>query len=451
MIKDKQDIKVLFYTCTPRAFRTTLIGHLYEVAQNFSVVLLSEKLDEETEKIIHDKNLFPKLEKIIQVDAVNKSKLALFSKKNRDYYKLAERIFEQEKPDILITSSDMHSLFEIYLNRLGKRYGSVNIAVQATLQMASAERIAKWFDLADAFLRFSFPLPLRVRIFLAKCRRYFGHFLCYWIFPLTIGEKPFFGKSSYILKTGNSGMRDGDYQFVFSRRDYDIWVRDGVAQSKIFILPHPLETKTREFFEKAYFLKNRKDQDGQKFITLILPDTEIGYREKDNSLISKKQRMEEWVDICVAVSKVFTGYYILLKPHPNTGLFMKDLEELLSKKNNKNIKIVNSKDPADKYVEISEVVIGIPVSTSTVLFTAHLQCPEKRIISIDFEEELLGDCYKNFQGIDYVSNMQKFVELLCQIKENNSKNYSVRLPKIEKENEISTFIKKIQLLKNING
>ncbi|MBI2038653.1 MAG: DegT/DnrJ/EryC1/StrS family aminotransferase, partial [Candidatus Nealsonbacteria bacterium] len=58
---------ILFYTSIPRSFRTTLIGHLYKLASEYPVVLLSEDLDEFTEEIVKNKKLFPKLEAIIPV------------------------------------------------------------------------------------------------------------------------------------------------------------------------------------------------------------------------------------------------------------------------------------------------------------------------------------------------------------------------------------------------
>jgi len=412
----KKDIKILFFSCTARAFRTTLVGHLYEITKNFPVVLLSEKLDEETEKIIQDKNKFPKLEKIVQVDVINSSKLELFSRRNRNFYKLAKQIFEQEKPDIVITSSDTHSLFEIYLNRLGKRYGAINVVLEATCQVTDIKKLAKWFDLSNAYLRFPSFLPMNLKILLVGFRKFFGHFLYYWIFPLTIGEKPFWGKASHILRIGNSGMRDSDYQLVFSKRDYNIHLKDGVFAKKLYILPHPLETNTRDFL-KNNFINKTDNYVNKKFILLVLPDIEIGFKDNGYSLIPKNQRIDEWVDICDLVAKTFPEHDILLKPHPNTDPFIKDLEDSLLKLNNERIKIVDGQNPVDKYIETSDMIIGLPVSISTTLFTAHIQCPDKRIISINFDEELLGNHYKDFEGIEYIDDKKKFIQRLHEIKE----------------------------------
>ena len=52
--------KVVFYSGTPRGFRSFLIGDLYEISQTYPVILLSEKLDSQIEGILKNKTLFPK-------------------------------------------------------------------------------------------------------------------------------------------------------------------------------------------------------------------------------------------------------------------------------------------------------------------------------------------------------------------------------------------------------
>ena len=88
--KIKTNHKVLFYTGISRAFRTTSIAHLYEISQVFPVVLLSEKLDQETVEILKNKTLFPKIEEIVPVNLFKMEK-NLFSE-NIHVYKLAKRI-----------------------------------------------------------------------------------------------------------------------------------------------------------------------------------------------------------------------------------------------------------------------------------------------------------------------------------------------------------------------
>ena len=230
-----------------------------------------------------------------------------------------------------------------------------------------------------------------------------------------VGEKPFFGKSSYILRKGSSGMRDADYYIVFSKRDYNIYAAGGIPAEKLRIISHPL-SRNRKFFEKIYF-KNYKKNKAKKIITVITPtDIEFGFRRNDFSLIPQKVREENWIETIKLIDKTLFGWKIFIKPHPDTkniGEIIK-LFESVSKK----VKVVSPLEPADKYVEMGDIIIGLPLSVSTVLFTATLQCPEKPIISLDFHQEVLGDFYKNFEGIEYINTEKKLTDTLEKIRDN---------------------------------
>jgi len=412
----KREIKrVIFYTNSPRAFRTTLIGNLYETCQAYPTVLLSEKLDSETEIILQNKELFPKLENIVAVRQFTGEKKNLFSK-NRCLFKLAKNIIQEHKPDIVISSSDTHSLFELYLTRFAKKAKALNISIQDTLVATESTQIARYIDLINVHLRFPNFLPLFIRLFLVKCRKYFGHFLYYWILPLIVGEMPFFGKSSYILRKGNSGMRDADYQIALSKRDYDILLKDGVPAEKLKILSHPLSRETKEFFEKVYFNQFKNQVKEKKVITLLLPEVELVFKRKDWSLISRKEIEKKWMETISLIKEILPDWDILIKPHPD----FKNLPEIKKKLESisKNIKVTNPGEPVDKYIELADVVVGLPLSSSTALFTASLQCPEKPIISLDFHQEILGDVYKSFEGVEYVDNKKRFLDILKMVREN---------------------------------
>ena len=70
--------KVLIYSSVPRLFRTSYIGHLFDISQKYPTILLTEKLDTDSEKAIRNKNLFPRLEEIIPVDQYTGKKRSLF-------------------------------------------------------------------------------------------------------------------------------------------------------------------------------------------------------------------------------------------------------------------------------------------------------------------------------------------------------------------------------------
>lgn len=442
-MKKSEIRRILFYTQTPRAFHTTLIGHLYEISQVYPVMLLSEKLDSVTEKALKNKELFPKLEKIIPVEQFTGKPRNLFSK-NIYFYKLAKNVIEQYKPDTVITG-DIYP-FELYLSRFAKRINALKVSIQVS-NVTDGAITRKWADLTNAYLRFPSSLPLGFRLFLVKCRKYFGHFLYYWILPLIVGEKPFFGKSSYILRKGNSGMRDADYQVVFSKRDYNVYLKDGVPSEKLYILPHPLDRGPREFFNRIYFDKFGKQKKARKAITLMLPaEIEFGFKRSDHSLISRKDREKDWIEIIKLITQIFLEWKIYIKPHPDTENLNKIKESLESISDN--IEVVNPQEPADKYIEIVDIIIELPLSVSTTLFTASLQCPEKPILSLDFHQELLGDYYKNFEGIEYVDNKEKFINILESIRDNRYRKIIPVQQSCQEEREFSDAVEIIEFLFN---
>ena len=410
--KNKKIKKMLFYTHAPRAFRSTLIGYLYEISQVYPTILLSEKLDNGTEKIIKNKKLFPKLEQIIPVRQYTGPKMNLFSK-NKYLCKFAKKIIEKYKPDIVISATDM-CIFDLYLMRFAKEKKSVNIIIPPSSAM-EMKQIELFTDLANLYLRTPIFLPYWIRYFIIKFRKYLGHFHYYWILPLISRQLPFIGKSSYILKKGKSGMRDSNYCIVFAKRDYNIYLNDGVKEKKLYILSHPLaRSRTREFFKKT-LLSSIKNNSGTKVITLMLPSEEIGFRLSDYSLISKEEVLKVRIEVVKLIIKILKGWKIFIKPHPDVKNFKKvrKIFESISDI----ITVVDPSESAERYIEIGDVIVGLPCSASTTLFTASLQCIQKPIISLDFYHEFSGDVYKDFEGIEYIDNKQKFIEILNLIRD----------------------------------
>lgn len=149
----------------------------------------------------------------------------------------------------------------------------------------------------------------------------------------------------------------------------------------------------------------------------MLPgETIIGFRRNDYYLISKKEREESWIEILKIINQILPGCKIYIKPHPDTPNFDK-IKGILESISN-NIEVVDPKEPADKYIEIADMIISLPPSMSTTVFTASLQCPEKPILSLDISHELLGDSFKDFDGIEYIDNKEKLINILKTIRDN---------------------------------
>lgn len=428
----KEIKKVLFYTHTPRFFRSILIGHLFEIAQGWPTVLLSEELDKELNNRLADKKYFPKLEEIVPIRQFTGPKENIFQKNWKICRQMKEVVLKY-KPNIVVAASDMHSLGEMYLMRFAKKAGAKNIVFQAGNAIDS-KSLSKSIDLINAYLRFPSFLPLFFRLFFTRCRKYIGHFFYYYILPILAGQKPFFGKSSYILRHGNAGMRDADYSVVFSEREFKIFKEDGVPEKKLLILTPLLKRE-----------KKQKKEPNQKIATLLLPSEEIGFRKKDESLITKEERLSKRLEIIKLVSEKLTGWKIFIKPHPNVKNF-KEIKNLFESISNF-IEVTEPSEPSEDYVAKSQVVIGLPKSNTTVLFSTSLAFPEKIIISLDFDKEFLGDFYKDFQGIEYIDDENKFGDLLEVI---NSGKYQKEEPENKKETSRDEFRSAVELINNIN-
>jgi hypothetical protein len=407
--------KILFYTGTPRMFRTTLIGHLHIITQQYPTILLHEELDPETNKIIRSKELFPKLESLIPIYQFEFYKKNIF-KFNKYLFNSAKNAIANFNPNIVITSSDVDSIFELYLMRFAKKNKSLKISISGTISTAEMKYMAKWFDLINVYSRTPSFLPFFFRQFLINIRKYLGHIIFFYILPLSVGQFPFLGNTSFILHIGHSGMRDSDYHIVFSRREYEFYAKDGVPENKIYIIAHPLKYRKGSIFEIGYFNKLRTLKNKSKIILVMLPAEKIGFNKSDLSLISQEKRFKLRLEIVRIINEVFKIYKILIKPHPiieNINYIKKDFESI-----SPNIEVLDPQLPIDKYIELADVIIDMPRSTSTSIFTASLQCPQKPILSLDFDHEFLGDSYKNFPCIEYFDNKSQFIKILELIRDN---------------------------------
>lgn len=408
--------KVLFQSTIPLLFRSTLIGYLYEIAQKHRVVLLTEELDSDTQKILRDKSLFPKLENIIFFDPPFHGNIF---RKNKQLQTIIRKTVKEYKPDVVIAPSDMWPS-GMYLMRFAKKVGATTVAIQPGLKIAEKKRLLRWSYFQNAHEKMPRFLPFFLRIALIKLKKHLGHFFYYWILPITVGEMPFLGKTSFVFWDESSGLRDADYAAVFSKRDYDICIKEGVAREKLVILGHPLEHKnTRKFFEKVYFSEN-KGKANSKIATIMWSGEKIGLKDGNHSFISKEEMQKNRARIVRLITKKLPDYKIFIKPYPYLGAeSAAEIKEFLAPIP-QNLFVVDATEPADKYIEMSSVIVGIPPA-STTLFTASKQNSEKIILSLNLDNELLGVTYKNFNGIDYIDNEENLVRVLHSIQNNTYK------------------------------
>lgn len=370
-----------------------------------------EEIDYDTKKILGDRNLFPGLEKILFFEPPFYGDIF---RKNFRLCQKSKRVVQNYHPDIVITSEDIWPM-EIYLLRFAKKAGAITIAIQDGFRIAERKKLFLWSCLMNSYTKMPRFLPFFIRFFLVKMKKYFGHFLYYWIFPLTAGEMPFLGKTSFVFWDTSPGLRDADYSAVFSKRDYDLSIKDGVSPEKLFVIGHPLEHKsTKRFFEEVYFSKN-KSKENTKTLTIMWPDEKVGFKKGNYSLISEEKMREDRVKTVKLIAEILANWKIFIKPHPDIKS-VSEIKEFLGQIPN-NVSIVEPSEPADKYIEISSVVIGMP-PPSTTLFTALKQNPEKTVLSLDLSNEFLGDIYKDFNGVEYINSEKGLVDALNLIRDN---------------------------------
>ena len=437
--------RVLFYTSIPRSFQTTLIGNLYELCQLYPVVLIAEELNDATKELLGNKALFPKLEKVIFVEQYTGEKRNLLSK----YYylfKTAKKIVKEYKPDIVITVNDVYP-FEMYLMRFAKKTHAVNVCFQAALQMKDRKGEVAWWVLQNAHLRYPRFLPLPVRLLLAKLKKLLAYGLYYWILPVCVGQKPFLGKSSFLDWHAALTPQVCDFQVVFSERDYAIYKAHGFPTERLLILPHPLKRKTREIFESLQSSALRVNpQKRENTITVMWPDETISFRRRDYSIIPKEELQQKRIEIITRISQILGDWKIFIKPHPavkdDTNKFQEiknSLEPISS-----NIQITNPEEMAETYIQISNVVVGFPPA-STAIFVASLWYPEKPILSLDFQHELLGNFYEDVEGVEFIDSEEKFIEVLQLIRAHQyQKELKTQKRTIQKE-----FLSTTGLLKSL--
>jgi len=401
--------RVLFYTSSSYGFRSWTIWYAYEVSQVYPVILLSEKLDPDTEAILKNKEFFPKLEEIVYVKHPSSS-LKLMVKNNKALHREAKEVIEKYKPDIVITGGLVYP-FPLYLRRIAERNGAINVCTFSP-RIYTSKEISSYVKLMSAYsgkLKF---MPFCISFFWESIRKQLGHFLYYWILPIMAGEKPFRDEPGCILFKGIKG-RSADYYVSFLKQDYDNALMDGMPPEKLSYQPKIYPegyNKVREFSRNRFAYKKTG-----RVLTIMWPHSRIGIKKEDHSLITEETLREQRIKVLCVITEMLANWKIIIKPHPDAKdeecQYIKDTFGGVSG----NIEIINKTEWAEMYGSISDVVIGMPPVSST-LYNISLHSPNVIILSLDFEHELLGDGYKNFAGIKYIDSLEKFVQILKVIK-----------------------------------
>jgi predicted nucleic acid-binding protein len=420
-MQDKKfNMTIVFYTSISRLFRTTTIGHLYELSQLYDVIVVSEKLDSYLLNLINDKKLFPRVKKVISINTVENLKVKLLFD-NLKWRNLANSIINEFNPDIVVVDDDIYP-FEMYLLRFAKKSGAIRLAIQSSLK-AKARDVMEYSLLIRAYSKNFKFIPLPARLLIIKITRIFYHFFIYWVLPVSIGEAPFFGDTSFINSNYTVGKRSLDFYAVFSDKYLNILKSEGVDGDKLIYINHPLETKTKYFFDRYFFKKSSREN---KIITLFLPPANVGIRRADKSVIHEDifyDNLRETMDIII---NTLMDWSVQVKIHPNiSDKYFLEIKNIFSNIS-KDIIVLNPKSSTEECIVNSDIIIA-PAPASTVLYIASIRRENKIIISTDFENEINGDLFKDYIGINYIDKKDKLKNVLEDIYNNQYKNISLKV------------------------
>jgi hypothetical protein len=414
--KNDSNRPILFYSENDRTFRTTLIGYLYDLAQNHRVILLSEKLDMESNLILKDRKLFPYLENIITVNQYERQTDNILSR-HIFFSQLARNIIACYKPSMIFVSG--HNLFEIYLRRHAKEmFGAISVACIGFLGVSYYRENILFLDLSRSYRHFPHCLPVRFRLSLARLRRWMSHFVFYIAAPVITGQSPFLDETG-IFNYNFKEMENIDHSFVFTVNNYNMLIENGIPEDKLFVLCHPLQTDAKAVMKYAY-LGNCSKPACVKAVTIFIDI--IGYWsfcKNDQALIPDDQAFNNRITVIQEVCRLLPDWIVYIKPHPMSNKIPEFLEMLRAAGlDGGQIDFVSSTEPAEKYIELADIILGFPPA-STALFTSLLQCEQKPVLAIDINRELWGDAYRNFDGIEYIDSMEK-LQLIIESIENES-------------------------------
>ena len=221
-----------------------------------------------------------------------------------------------------------------------------------------------------------------------------------------------------------------------------------MPQKKLLILPHPFSRKSNLIFEKLYKSGGWIKKDYDRIASIMLPNEIIlGFYKKTWDLIRRAEMEERWLEIVKITSAALPGWHVYIKPHPD-GVNLDSLTKQFCAIS-KDIEVVSPRDPAEAYTRIADVVIGLPPPASTTLFTALMQSPEKPILAIDFDNEVIGDYYKDFDGVEYITGKQELMSVLELIRNKKFKKAAAGKPGSSKK--FSNLIEVIEYVNRIKN
>jgi hypothetical protein len=403
---------ILFYTSNSKNFRSTLLGYLFDLQKcdNIQIILLVENFNNDLNLFLSDKSIFPKIIRIIYVGQYDNGTLFNFLhfKKLHRIVKDAIRDFN---PILLIVSSDFHSIFELLICRFAKLNKTKIISIACSNTISDMKTTAEWIRMYTLDVRYKF-IPKFISKIIFNSKTWFNHFIVYNLSPLSIGITPFYGYSSYLLMRGQSGMRDADFQLVYSNQEKINFIKSGVNKNIIYNIKHPYFNINEKYPLNNFFNDSKLNID----FLIIHPAELVGYNNSDFSLISQTTRIKINLELLSIINNLFPKSNIYIKLHPDVSKNIYDLLYCEYLRISKNIIFIDPKSPIESYFFNTKVIIDFPRSGSTSIFLSTVFKPNILKISADVFQEFWGDNYKNNKSVKYTNSLNDFKNVLTSYK-----------------------------------
>lgn len=408
---------ILFYTNIQRTFRTTLIGYLYQLCRRYRVVLLAENLDNDTQRLLSNRSLFPGLIAQVWIGQYDTASEGLIAK-HRRLSRLAREIVEEWQPGAVFAAGV--DLFECYLRRHAKQAcDALIIGCIGLLPVREAGEALLFLNLHSAESCFPGWLPSNLRLLLAQARRWLAQFIYYVIAPMAVGMRPFLGLNG-IFRLDYTRLTDVDCSFVFTHTNKDMLLAAGAPREKLVVIPHPMKPGAADEVWQAYginrWLRQQRADPRQRVATCLLDiECQWGFRRDDLLPIPDEVLYASRAQVIEVIVATLPGWEIRIKPHPMSGASPLYLQVRRSIENiSPSIVWLSPSDNVDRHIVESKVVIGFPPA-STAIYSAIMLCPGIPVIVVDINRELRGDAYVGMRGVMTVETWQELEATLAAI------------------------------------
>lgn len=410
----KDNSYIFFYSHLERHFMSTLIGHLYLICRKHKVILFSYGLSKKSLNILKNKNLFKNL---LIVDLSKSDNIQGFSgqiKEFKNNVEIFDNYFKQYHCKTLITSSDWHSLNELYLMRKAKQQKSLRISIQESVHVDTHLR-KEWFILEKRKFKSNIlfsKLLNKIHIFIFFPFKYIVFQI---LMPLFALKLPFFTMQTQFLWSGAAGSNQSNFHLAFSEHEKKQYIRSGVKKEKLLTIAHPFTIKESKPLVDLLFSNKLKESSS----ILIVMDTIYDHFYKNKKPYPTNQKVKDTISVLKNISVIFNKKNILIKAHPESVHFSTFPYIISELKEFENIKFLSPTTPIETFFNSVNTLICLPPAFSTSLVFFKLFYPKKTAIAIDFYGEYFGDIFKDGEyGINYVSSLD---ELKSVVKVKNIK------------------------------